>query len=70
MNATGEGSIPEKRVNIATIIIHENFDHYTKMEDIALLELAEEVGPDNLHPGLHGAGKQHRSFVDPDLFKQ
>ena len=43
MNATGEGSIPEKRVNIATIIIHENFDPNTQFEDIALLELAEEV---------------------------
>ena len=73
MNATGEGSIPEQRVNIATIIIHENFDPYTKLDDIALLELEEEVDLTVYTPACMAQVSSighHRLFVDPDLLKQ
>ena len=38
-----EGSLAEKRVGIAAIFAHEGYNASTSSNDIALLELAEEV---------------------------
>ena len=41
---TGEGILPEKTVNVSAIHIHRDHErHYRDDNDIAVLELAEEV---------------------------
>ena len=40
---TGEGILPEKTVNVTALHIHRDFDLRNLDNDIALLELAEEV---------------------------
>ena len=42
---TGEGILPEKTVNVSALHIHRDYDreNYNNDNDIALLELAEEV---------------------------
>ena len=42
---TGEGILPEKTVNVSALHIHRDHDRekYNEDNDIALLELAEEV---------------------------
>ena len=48
---TGEGILPEKTVNVSALHIHRDHDRekYNEDNDIALLELAEEVDL-NIYP--------------------
>ena len=43
MTTTGEGSLPEMTIDVASITNHENYDSFTTDNDIAIIELAEEV---------------------------
>ena len=43
MTTTGEGSLPEMTIDVASITNHENYDDSTIDNDIAIIELAEEV---------------------------
>ena len=43
MTTTGEGSLPEMTIDVASITNHENYHDSTIDNDIAIIELAEEV---------------------------
>ena len=43
MSTTGEGSLPEKTIDVASFTLHENYNNYYHDKDITIIELAQEV---------------------------
>ena len=50
ISTIGEGSLPEKTIGVAAIFRHESYNAATRSNDIAVLELAEEVDLDTYTP--------------------
>ena len=43
MTTSGEGSLPEMTIDVASYTNHEDYDHDTSDNDITIIELAEAV---------------------------
>ena len=68
ISTIGEGSLPERTIGVAAIFRHESYNAFTKSNDIAVLELAEEVDLDTYAPACMAQVMEYtQHFVSPLL---